>query len=571
MAMLISKFHRLIRNRLIWIVFLVVVVFSFVIWGTQMPDTTDQNAGMAGRLNDESISYDDFQRAKFNSYLSIYLRTGRGLDDSRETERLLNDLAWRRLATLREAAALGITAADEEVVNIITSFDFLKSEQGFALQAYNQFATQLRNEFGISKRGFDDLMREEIILQKCGSMVDRLQLATPAEIQRTFSTLTDTFGIEYVRITPDYVASNVTVSAEDVQAFFSKDPEQFTIPEKIRVKAAVFPVADYQPKVEVTDAQIEEYYDLNLEDFAKPREKAEGDTNEFTLAATEYKPLEEVKGEITQALREREAALLAKTAADEFVQALADAGKEGRAKFDAIAAEKGIQLVAPAPFAINEKPEGIEEPSTILNRAAFSLDDDDDYYYSDAIEGTNFVYVLSLIELQPSRVPEFEEVKSEVENVAREFATVNALSEKAREVRDSAAAGLTAGISFEDTLKAYALSAEKPEPFALNTIGENSTIPSSIFREILILNAGEISEPVEDMDGILIAFVKSREASAESLESLRPQIQGTLRRQVGSGAFEDYQRYLLKRDRFIDLMQRKPAGSETAAEASAGS
>ena len=37
MAMMISKFHRLIQSRLLWGAFLVIIVFSFVIWGMVWP------------------------------------------------------------------------------------------------------------------------------------------------------------------------------------------------------------------------------------------------------------------------------------------------------------------------------------------------------------------------------------------------------------------------------------------------------------------------------------------------------------------------------------------------------
>ena len=51
MAMLISKFHRLIQSRLLWAAFLVIVVISFVFWGSTMPKTSqadlEKSAGLA--------------------------------------------------------------------------------------------------------------------------------------------------------------------------------------------------------------------------------------------------------------------------------------------------------------------------------------------------------------------------------------------------------------------------------------------------------------------------------------------------------------------------------------------
>lgn len=557
MAMLITKFHRLIQSRLLWATFLIVVIFSFVIWGIQMPDSSDQAANAAGRLKGENVTYDEYQRARFNTYMSLVLMSGRAINITPEIEEQLHELSWKRIATLREAATQGLAASNDEVVGAIRSFEFLQQEGRFVPQAYDQFEKEFLANFRATKREFEEHIRQEIIIQKLRAVLARLQLATPIEVQRTYNTLSDTFSAEYVLINTNYVANEVTVSEEDIQAYFTKDPERFTIPEKAKVKAAVFPVADYKAKVEVTDEQIQEYYDLNLEDFAKPQEKPEGDTNEFTLAATEYKTLDEVRGEIVEALRFREAGILAQTAADEFTQALSAAGKEGRAKFDAIAAESGIQLVAPAPFSRAQAPAELEDASVALTRAAFDLSDDLDYYYSNPVAGTNFIYVLSLIEMQPSRVPLFDEVRAEVEAEAREFATINALTEKAAEIQQAAIAGLAAGISFEETLKEYSLEVKKPEPFAINTMTENSDVPSPLIREILVRNAGEITEPVDSEDGILIGHIKSRTASAESSEAMRPQILNTLRRQVGDATFSDYQAYLLKRDGFEDLTRRR--------------
>ena len=56
MAMLISKFHRLIQSKLVWAVILVIIVFSFVIWGTQMPTKSDRDqASSPGTLKGEAV------------------------------------------------------------------------------------------------------------------------------------------------------------------------------------------------------------------------------------------------------------------------------------------------------------------------------------------------------------------------------------------------------------------------------------------------------------------------------------------------------------------------------------
>ncbi len=127
MAMLITKFHRLIQSKILWLLFLVIIVFSFVIWGTQMPTTEDRAANDAGKLNGEAIAFDQFQEARFHTYLSVVLMSGRQINITPEVDEQLTDMAWQRIASLQEAEKLGLTTSDEEVIKAIQSLEFLQS------------------------------------------------------------------------------------------------------------------------------------------------------------------------------------------------------------------------------------------------------------------------------------------------------------------------------------------------------------------------------------------------------------------------------------------------------------
>ncbi|MGA1530559.1 MAG: SurA N-terminal domain-containing protein [Kiritimatiellia bacterium] len=558
MAMLITKFHKLIRNRLLWLGFLVVVVFSFVIWGTQMPDAGTVGPNAAGRLDGENISFEEYQQARFNTYLSIVLMTGRPISITPEVEEELHNLAWQRIITLREAADLGITSSDDEVITSIRSFEFLRDDSGqFSQQAYDQFAQNFLTQLRAGKRDFEEHVRQEIIVQKFRSMVERLQLVSPTEITRTFDTLTDRFTVEYVAIEPSLVEQDVQVSEEDIRAYFDNDPAAFTVPEQMVVKAAIFPVAEFAENVEVSDEEIEEYYDFNLDQFALPNEDEAQDTNTFSLTPTEYRPLEEVREEIVAIVKERQAAVLATESANAFVQELSFQRKDGRGVFDSLAATLNVEIVLTSPFSSRQVPVELAEADIELTRQAFNLTDDDDYYYSDPITYTNNVYVLGLVERQTERIPAFEEVRDAAAAQAREFAIFNALTEKAEEIRGSAVAGLGAGLSFDEVMAEYSLIPVKPEAFTINSEDIDPVIASSLVRPLLVLNAGEVSEVVTGDRGFYVGYVKEREVNQElSATAMRPQIVGTLRRQSAQVAFSELQKHLLKQHGFEDLTRR---------------
>jgi len=556
MAMLITKFHRLIQSKLLWIAFLIVVVFSFVIWGTQMPETGSQGPSSAGKLGGKDISFEEFQKARFNTYLSIVLMSGRHVPITPEVDEQLFEMAWQRIATLNEAKKFGLDTSNQDVVNTIHSLEFLHTDGRFNPQAYDQFAQQFLAPMRASKRDFEEHIRQEIILQKFRTILDRMLLVTPIEIKRTFEMRTDVFELEYVKVDTSLVAPDVTISEEDIIAFYQKEPEQFTLSEKVQVKAAIFPIADFIDAADISDTEIEEYYDFNIEQYAIPRDPDE-ETNVFSIAATEYRPLDEVKEEIRAILTTKEAAILAEAKANEFIQELSARRAAGRSVFDTIAAEWGNELIMVPPFSARQVPAELENGATAA-RVAFGLSDDDDYYYSDPIVATNYVYVLSLVERQSERIPEYEEVKADVEMMALEFAIYNALTEKAQEIQQSAVAGLSAGLTFEDVLAAYDLSSIKPAAYTLNSTEMDPDMDPALIRAALIHNEGEVTDLVQTEDGIIIGFIKSRKPdTTATVDSLRPQIVSTLRRQSSPVSFNDFQKYLLEKGNFEDNLRRR--------------
>lgn len=559
MAMLITRFHRLIQNRLLWLGFLVVVVFSFVIWGTQMPGADAQGPRAAGTLDGDDISFEEYQRSRFNAYLSIVLMSGQAIPMSPELDEQLHDLTWERLATLREAGRLGIQSSNEEVVNAVQSFEFLRQNNQFSVEAYNQFARQFLAQFRATKREFEEHIRQEIILQKMRAIMDRLSLVTPVEIERTFHTFSDIFDIEYVRIPPSIVADNVKVSEEDVKAFFANEPGLFTRPEMVRVKAIAFRSTDYTDNLDISDAEIQEYYDFNLDDYAIETSE-DTSTNEFSLLATEYRSLEDVKDEIRSRLASQQALLRAVEDANSFVEQIGRQKSGDRSSFVQLADEQGREVLTPQPFSDREIPDGFDDGGLAFTRSAFNLTDDDDYYYSDPVEGSNVVYVLALDEKLPPRIPEFDEVRDEATARAGEYAVFNALSEKAQEIHDSVVAGLSVGLSFNETIKEYGLDVSTPQSFSVNTVEESGIEPEvgqQLIRKVLVLNAGEVTDIVEVEDSMVIGYVKARTPSTEvTIDGMRSQIVATLRRQAAPVLFNSMQGHLLQRAGFIDHTRR---------------
>lgn len=573
MAMLISKFHRLIQSKLVWATFLVIVVFTFVIWGTQVPSSKDRNnASSPGTMRGEAVPAARFREAYFNTYLTVVMAMAQPINITPRIDEQLRKAAWQRLAALDEAARLGMTASDDEVAAAIQQHEGFSTEGQFNKAAYKGFVQNFLARMGFTERQFEEHVRQEIVMQKARIMVDRMTLVTPLELRRAFSSVSDRFRVEYVALKPGLVEPDVKVTTDEARAFFDKDPAAFTIPEKVKVKYVRFPAAPFIPKVKVTEEDVQLYYDEHLSEFEKDdastnevAEKAE-DTNALLSAETKYKPFEEVKQDISNQLIADAALEQASEQAMNFVVALTPDRDGVAPAFAEVAAKEEVDIKTAGPFAVTDDVEEVDA-GTAFNKAAFELTEGAEGYFSNPVRGKDAVYVLALEERTAERVPTFEEAREQVLPAAREQALADALTRKAQQVRDAADKALQEGRSFADAVAAFGLKPEETKEFSSTTGLQDNDHGDVLLRGVLTRNAGELSELLPAKDAILLAFVAARTpADVTTYESLKQQLVSTIRRQYGRLNFDGWQDYLLKEADFHERAKETPPDEDVPAE-----
>ena len=565
MAMLISKFHKLIQSKLLWATFLVIVIFTFVIWGTSVPnDAGQQRDASPGTLDGEKVPAAQFRNAYFGTYLTVVMAIGQQLNITPQIDEQLRQAAWQRLAALRAAEQMGIAASDDEVAAAIQQHEGFSYQGQFNKMAYKAFVQNFLSRFGFTERQFEEHVREEIVLQKTRSVIDRGTLITPYELQRAFRTVTDRFQVEYTLLDRTQVESEVKDSPEAARALYDEDPKAFTLPEQVRVDYVRVAATPFIPRVQVTEDEVQAYYDENLRDFideSADTNNTEAATNLFT-SMTKYRPLEDVKQDISNKLILQKALEEAQDTAMNVAVALAP-DRDGQAPtFEDVAKQYALKLESTPLFALRDEIPGIENEMA-FKRAAFDLNEGPETYFSNPVRGSNEVYVLALRERIAPRVPEFDEVKTNAIRIARERALNEALKQKALEIRGDAEKALGEKISFAEAMAFQKLGVTTTETFSAATGLEKDESGREILNAVMTLNQGELSEPIPTENGLLLAYVKERKpGEAVSMEAIRPQLIDMIRRQTGRTTFDAWQNHLLRAANFQDTHPARPTGDE---------
>jgi peptidyl-prolyl cis-trans isomerase D len=508
-----------------------------------------------GTLNGDNVSSEEFRSAYMNTYLSLVMMMQRPLRITPEIDVEMRRAAWRRLASLRKAEELGLATTDQEVEQTILTHPGFTANGRFSEMQYNNFVNGFLANLGVSKRAFEEHVRQEIALQKLRSMVNQAVLVSPQELQRTFSALSDRFDLAYVAITTNQVADDVQLTEEDLKAYFEEDPEAFTIPPQVEVDYIAFPVSDYLAKAEISEEDALAYYDEHIDEYTEIVEvetedvetDEEGDLewDDETATETVTTPFEEVSNTVYTLLRRNLArSLAADDATDFLIQLTPD--REGRApSFRELASESDYAVKTIGPFSLAEELPGIDDTYT-FNKAAFRLKPNMEDYFSDAVACEDAVYVLALTNQYDARIPEFEEVRDEVKLEAEAEALVDALIAKAEAVRDAARAAISNDVSFADAIQPFDLEITTVTNITISSGIEDEIYSDSILRGALTCNKGEVSDMIPVEDRILLTYVADRQpGETETFASLRPQIIESIRRERSRLFFEEWQESLL--------------------------
>jgi peptidyl-prolyl cis-trans isomerase D len=248
------------------LLFAIVVVFIF--WG--VGSWTSREEGVVATVNDESIS----QEAYRNSYnrLVDQVRQSLGANLNDELLKSLN-LPTRALdqlidrALLKQAAArMKLEVSDEQVNQTIQGIPVFQQGGSFSLRRYEAFLAQQR----MTKAAFEEDIRQGLLLQELEKVITGSVKVSDTEAEEVYKSNNATVKVEFVAIDTERY-KNVAVSKEDIAQFFDRMKESYRTEPEIQVRYLRVNPDAYAGKITLTEPEIHDYYDANIERFVIPK------------------------------------------------------------------------------------------------------------------------------------------------------------------------------------------------------------------------------------------------------------------------------------------------------------
>jgi peptidyl-prolyl cis-trans isomerase D len=227
---MLKIFRKKIVSKVILWGLLILILPAFVMWGSaSMSRSKDKGPKNAGIINGKKISFEELYGAISGVRTQIiltYYNQPKVLELLLTNKPLIAKLAWDRLLLLSEAKRLGINAPDKDVISSIKTHPLFLKDGAFDDRFY---AYMLSHNIGLEPRSFEEIVRENLKVQRLSSHLTKDLKVTDREAADEYKKEFVKLKISYILLEPKDVSDQVKLEKNAVKDFYDKHKSEMMI------------------------------------------------------------------------------------------------------------------------------------------------------------------------------------------------------------------------------------------------------------------------------------------------------------------------------------------------------
>jgi hypothetical protein len=466
---------KLLRRHKDWLMIVIAILaIPFIFYFVRTPDYGAMRQGDVGQIYGRKLTRLEFDAnarlgglaqalgmSNFWSALSLNQQQNAGYVS----------FAVNLIVLRREAQRLGLRPGASEIADVVRKLPAFQGESGFDINKFSDFVRNALGPMGLGEEHIEQLVRDELSLN---------------EIKKI-------------------LATGVSVSSAELDANFKRAYDKFY------VSVIRFQAADFAKNVNVTDEDVQKYYDAHKADL-KSDEKRKVQFVQLTLTDEQKKLTGKERIEALQKFADK---------ATDFTQPLLEGAdfKQVAEKFQLPVHETG-EFAAAAP-----DPQLKDNPQ--LAAASFKLSPKEPN--SDPVQGADGFYILHLTGITEARPLTLEEAKPKIVDVLKKARAREQMSTKAAELvqqlREATkspehsaleAAVQKAGVKTEKLPPLQLIEEETEESNGKEPKKNESPDLTAIKQSVAFLDVGGVSDFSPSGENGFITILEKREAFADA-------------------------------------------------------
>jgi len=256
----------------LWFVIIAFIISIFAVWGGAGALGEGRGTNTLATVGKEKISvsvYYETLRQRLEAMRQEFRELdSRFIQQLNIPQQILNGLIQQSLL-MQLSKEMGIKATDDEIRTKIMSYPaFQKDGQFIGFTQYRKILDW--NRIPLSE--FEKGLRQDTVREKVIAVLTAGVTVTEGELWENYQNTNDTARMEYVILDLDKVEWDTEPDPEELVEYFEKNRDTYKIPEKREADYYFVKTEDLKAKVELTDSEIENYYDDNTARFKEPEQ-----------------------------------------------------------------------------------------------------------------------------------------------------------------------------------------------------------------------------------------------------------------------------------------------------------
>jgi len=512
------------------------IVLSFVFAGVGSYLTSSGTTAVA-TVNGEEISAQELERAYQNQRAQMESQFGESIAQLFSSEQYLSDFRSNVLERLiaekliqQQAVEMGLRVSDAQIREAIVQMP----EFQFGGQFDNDRFQAILRQNGFQVAGFRDYLRVQMTQNQLAAALTNSSFTLDGEAERANALQRQTRDAKFVTVSAASFADSVEVTDADVETYYNANIESFDTEEQVKLAYVTLNVEELKSRVSVDDADVRKYYEDNIDGYG----------------TQETRRVSHILIEAGEGAQEKAQSLKAELDSGADFATLAEQNSD-----DVFSAENGGDLDFITPEMM--------DPS--FDEAAFSLANVGDV--SEVVETEFGFHIIKLTDIKEAQTTAFKDVEAEIRDtllydkaMEKYFELQNTLAEIAFEVPDTledAANAVDARIQ-ESTLFSRATApAELSYPAVIDAAFSPELIEEGMNSDII---------EVDDETVVVVRVAEHLPQRTQTLEEVRDAIVSTVQVQKSQDAAKSWANDLLAKVRAGESIDAELAEKSVAWE-----
>jgi len=244
------------------------IVIVFIFWG--VGSFRSQRGGRVALVNGDQITMDDYRETYNNLIEQFRRRFGNNLDEDmlkqlQVKRQALNQLIDNKLL-VQESKRLKFRVSEKELTDAISNITAFQRDGMFDSRLYRNILDRLR----MTPEAFEVAQKNAMLIDKLRTLITSSAKISDQEALEWYNWVNASVNIDTVFFDPNRY-KDIHPSDEEIKTFFENHNEKYTTEAMVKVRYLNFNPDAFRSKVALSNEEVREYYDENLETFKTPK------------------------------------------------------------------------------------------------------------------------------------------------------------------------------------------------------------------------------------------------------------------------------------------------------------